>query len=84
MSTSLFWKPAPINEPEPETLDYDLKKAIAPRVWDHDGSIYGPEILFDKTRIPYLQGLADAHVDGAQELIDLIVDHGAVILWIGS
>ena len=31
--------------------------------------------------IPYVQGLRDAGVKGAQELIDVLRKHGAIILW---
>lgn len=34
--------------------------------------------------IPYLEGLADAGVEGADELIRAINTHDAVVIWIGS
>jgi hypothetical protein len=85
MSTSLFWKPAPKNEPEPETLDYQLKAALSRRLWGMgDGSVWADEITVGEELIPYLNGLIDGGIEGAQELLDAIHKHGQVILWIAS
>ena len=37
---------------------------------------------FDTPDLCYLRGLADAEVEGAEELIELIEKHGEVELWL--
>ena len=83
MSSSLYWCPVPKPDPE-RTLDFDLKKKIAPRLWGHDGSIHGNKVEVGPAMVPYLEGLADCGVDGAADLIAAIHAHGAVELWIGG
>lgn len=84
MSSTLYWRPAPKDVPPAESLPFELKKAIARRFWDHDGSLHGEEIEVDTEGVPYLEGLSDAGVDGADELLQAIREHGRVLLWIGS
>jgi len=86
MSTSLYWTPAPRDVPPAEGLPYELKKAIAQRLWGHDGSVYGEKVELSRATaiIPYLEGLADAGVDGAAELIRAINTHDSVLVWIGE
>ena len=82
MSTSLWWQPTPKDQPPPQTLEYALKRALAQRLWNHDGSLWGGRTTIGKEYIPYLEGLADGNVAGADELIGLIREHDTVELWI--
>ncbi|WP_242890225.1 hypothetical protein [Actinomadura litoris] len=84
MSSSLYWRPAPREEPPAHELSYELKKAIAQRAWGHDGSLHGDEITIGPDWVPYLEGLSDAGIDGADELIKAIKDHERVLIWIGG
>lgn len=84
MSSSLYWRPAPKDEPPANHLPSGLKYAIARRLWDHDGSLWGDEIEVGKEMIPYLEGLQDGNVEGASELIEAIREHGSVLIWIGE
>ena len=71
MSSSLNWSPAKSSG----TLPSILKLAMSDRYSDSSGCI---EHVFSGTDLAYLEGLRDAKVEGAQELIDLIVKHGEV------
>lgn len=84
MSTNLYWRPAPREVPAPRDLPEGLKKAIANRLWAHDGSLFGHEIELDERVVPYLDGLSDGSVDGADDLIGAIRAHGKVLVWIGE
>lgn len=79
MSTSLYWRRV---SPMEGDLSIDLKKAIAHRFWGHDGTLAGDHHIVDRGSIDYLSGLADAGVDGAEELINLIRQHGQIDLWV--
>lgn len=83
MSSRMYWRPAQVDPPRND-LPYALKHAIARRFWGHDGSLYGEEIMFDKAMLGYLEGLADAKVDGASDLVAAIKTHGVVSVWIGE
>jgi hypothetical protein len=78
----MYWRP--VNpRPEGEYVDDAVRQRLAPRLWG-DGAgtdSVGPDEL-DKRFIPYLEGLADGGVDGAQELIDAIRKHGTIEIWI--
>jgi len=78
MSSNLYWRPVDVNA---ERLPKSLKFAISRRLWDTDGSCGSGEAVMSVNDIPYLEGLRDAGVDGAKELIGHIEKHGAVILW---
>lgn len=78
MSSALMWRPeAPDGEPLPKELKFRLSR----RLWDTDGSCGHGEARMNASDIPYLEGMRDAGVKGAQELIDAITTHGTVILW---
>lgn len=87
MSFSLYYRPVPKEIPPPRDLPVGLKYVIAPRWFDHDGSLRGRCVL-DKRHVPYLEGIADANrgeaSQGAAELVGAIGEHGAVELWIGD
>lgn len=84
MSSSMYWRPAPKEEPPANDLPYALKRAVAQRFWHHDGSLYGDDYELGKEDVSYLEGLADAGIDGAAELIEAIRQHGRVLVWIGG
>ena len=78
MSSTLMWKP--VTQANGYLPD-ELKRTISRKLWDTDGSIGGGVEVVDGKDIPYLEGLRDAGVKGADELIDLIRVHGAIELW---
>ncbi len=71
---------------KPETtasgyLPDDLKRTISRRLWDTDGSCGGGPVTVGRGDLSYLAGLRDAGVKGANDLIELINKHGAIVLW---
>ncbi len=78
MSSTLMWRPA---NSDGNSLPYDLKKVISRRLWDTDGSCGSGVATVNETDIEYLEGLQDAGIDGASELIKIIQEHGDVQLW---
>lgn len=84
MSSSMYWRPAPKEVPPPNELSYELKKAVARRWWDHDGSLNGGEIEIGRGHLNYLQVLADGGVEGADDLIKAVEEHGNVLVWISN
>lgn len=46
------------------------------------GQVRDNKAIFAASSLPYLTGLRDAKVEGAQELIDLIEKYEAVELWL--
>ncbi len=79
MSSTLVWRPVvPIDSHD---LPFALKKTLSRRLWDTDGSCGHGEASMTADDIPYLEGLRDAHVEGADELIKIILKYGAIILW---
>lgn len=78
MGSNLLWKPK-VTEGEP--LPYKLKRVISRKLWDTDGSCGEGEATVDESLLPYLEGLKDAGIDGAEELIDIINTHKEVVLW---
>lgn len=79
MSSNLMWRPA--RPPKSGSLPKDLKFKISKRLWGTDGSCGDGEATVTESDIPYLEGLADAGISGAAELIELIRKHGEVVLW---
>lgn len=84
MSSSMYWRPAPKEEPPAHDLPYELKHTVAQRFWNHDGTLHGDDHQLGKDDLPYLEGLADAGIDGARELIEAIKQHDSVLVWIGD
>lgn len=78
MSSTLVWRPD-TNEsnPLPDGLKYTLSK----KLWGTDGSCGGEPMRIGGSFVPYLEGLRDAGIDGAEELIDIIDRYGSVIVW---
>ncbi len=72
MGSSLYWKP--VIRSENKSLDDGLKRALEKRydLWKAR--------IFNESDVPYLQGLYDAGVMGAKDLLDLINIHGEVEL----
>lgn len=83
MST-LYWKPAPKDEPPDRELPAPLRNVLAKRLWNHEGAVHAVETEVGDWSVSYLEGLADGRVDGAQELLDAIRAHGAVLIWIAD
>ena len=72
MSTTLYWQPVP-NLPPLRSLPCGLKGFLAKRYLDH-GSLKGSFTIRRGSlgALNYLEGLADAGIDGAAELIGAI------------
>jgi hypothetical protein len=73
-----MWKP---KQQARGSLPKQLKRAISRRLWDTDGSCGDGIVILGHSDIPYLDGLKDAGIDGAKELISLIIAHDEVELW---
>ena len=74
MSANLCWKPA---DKDYKTLPDALKFILR----DKQG-LTSEKDLYGRERLGYLRGLVDAGVEGAQELIDAIVKHEHVEIWL--
>lgn len=79
----MYWRPV-FPRPEGEYVDDDLRYALARRLWDQDGSLSTQSHELDKGDLPYLEGLRDGRVEGAQEIIDAIRKHGTIEVWISG
>lgn len=87
MSTSLYWRPL---NAQGELIGYELKHALAERLWSQDGSLSTDWIEIGREELPFLEGIAAAHQhapadtsharmrDQAGTLADLIRVNGAV------
>lgn len=85
VSTTMYWRPAPKTPPPGTDLPDTLKRIIADRFWDHDGTLYAEAAqLGTQSDLAYLEGLRDAGVAGADELLEAIRKHGAIEIWIGE
>lgn len=67
MSTSLVWRPIADAHSLPDELKYVLRKKGLPRV-------------FTSSDYDYVHGLVDAGVKGADELLELLNQHGEIEL----
>lgn len=63
------------------SLPYELKRTLSRKLWDTDGSCGGGNASMTEADIPYLEGLRDAGVKGAADLIEILRKHGAILLW---
>jgi hypothetical protein len=79
VSSALMWRP--IVPTQGRQLPFALKKTLSRKLWGTDGSCGGGEAVMTSADIPYLEGLRDAGVDGAEQLIDIINKHVMVALW---
>lgn len=88
MSSSLYWRPAPKDPPPRRHLPFGLKKAIAQRIWGHDGSLYGDAVEIDLSWTMYFEGLRDAGnseiAEGAREVLAALAEHGKIELLIAG
>jgi len=75
MSSTLMWRPPHRGKELPDALKYALCKRWA------DQSIRTVFSNEDGCDMAYLQGLRDAGVDGAQELLDAVKRYGEVEVW---
>lgn len=82
MSRSLYWRPV-VEQPK-HPLPAELKRAVAQRLWKHDGAPAGEDRELGEDFIPCLEELERAGVRGAADLIGVIREHGRVIVWIGD
>lgn len=72
MSASLMMRPKKTEgEFLPDELRFILTRQLQP----------SGKKLFDTSDAHYLQGLADAQVNGAEQLLEFIKLHGEVIVW---
>lgn len=76
MSTTLYWKPVTLEAGYlPDELKYILQKRYEGYI---EGVTIGPKSL------NYLEGLKDAGVKGAEELMELIEQHEKIRIWESS
>ncbi len=85
VTTTMYWRPAPKDVPPGHGLPDSLKRIIADRLWNHDGTLHAETAqLGTQSDLAYLEGLRDAGVDGADELLSAIRNHGLIEVWIGE
>ena len=72
MSSNLYWEPT--NRGKNKCLGTALKWVLQKRFG------YPVRVTLDEENILYLQGLADADIEGAQSLVDAIEKHGCIEL----
>ena len=76
MSSSLYWEPVnKENKYFPDELKYALRKRF--------GSLI-ERVALNYDDVSYLEGLRDAGVKGAEELISAIEKHDEVVIWEAS
>jgi hypothetical protein len=81
MSASMLWRP--VNpKPDGEYVEDAFRQAIAKRLWGGDASSSTQPHELDASDLPYLNGLRDGGVKGAQVIIDAIQKHGSIEIWI--
>lgn len=86
MSTSMYWRPVPPPVADNQ-LSSDLKLKIRDRFFHGDwpyGSGWEIDLSRDIKVIGFLEGLAAGGTEDAQELLDLIHQHGKVEIWVGD
>ena len=81
MSASMYWQPV-VRRPDGECVDDALRYRLARRLWSQDGSSSTDKEELDESIVPYLEGLRDGGVEGADEMIKAIRQHGQIEVWI--
>ena len=78
MSSHLYWEP--VSAPK-NSLPYDLLCALRKNPFKRidDGAVF-----YNEGSLSYFQGLLDAGVQGAQQVIDAIIKHKEIKLFIGD
>lgn len=73
MSSNLTWRPVhpAANETLPDRLKFALKKRHGDPV----------ETTLSSSDIPYIEGLVDAGVEGAERLLEIICEVGEIEIW---
>lgn len=79
MSTNAYWRP--VVPKKGYELGDDIKRKVARRYLDHDGSLTGSVVL-DIDALNWLEGLRDGGVKDAEKLIGAIEKHGEIEVWI--
>jgi hypothetical protein len=80
MSRSLYWRLIP-KTPEPMDVPADVVDALRSRYWEDDwGRPRHEPTDLDKRDVSWLEGLRDAGLEGANELIIAIFDHDTIRL----
>lgn len=88
MSFNFYWKelPAP-SEVEHGDLDYALKRALAPAIFGHDGTLRGETIL-EASELDFLRGVRAMCTEKQAKEIDTLMNqihkNGRVLVWIGE
>jgi len=75
MSTSLAYRP--VVETAPKTLSDELKYILRDKYNLNDGFI-----ILTSEHIPYLEGLSDAKIRDADKLIQAIIKHSKIELFL--
>ena len=73
MSETLCWRPM---RSDRNTLPSHVARVLKNKYEGLDN------VIIQYGEIPYLEGLRDAGLDGAQELIDAVNDHGPIQLFL--
>lgn len=79
MSTNAYWRP--VVPKKGNDLSDDIKRKIARRYMDHDGSLSG-SVRLDSAALGWLEGLRDGGVKDAGKLIDAIEKHHEIEVWL--
>lgn len=75
MSTCLYYKPVVIKSYP--SLSDELKNVLSKKY-----DLYNRNLYLSQKDINFLEGLLVCDIDGTQELIDAIIKHDEVELWI--
>lgn len=77
----MYWRPVP-KLPKESCFAYQLKYHIAPKLWEHDGTLSEEWTTVGKELLPYLEGLVSAGNEEvsseAKKLIGLIEKYDEV------
>ena len=79
MSTNAYWRP--VVPKEGNDLSDEIKRKIARRYMDHDGSLSG-SVKLGKSALGWLEGLRDSDIEDADKLIEAIEKHYEIEVWL--